>query len=75
MKAVNNGKNWINFTLNLVGKSLSKSGVLLWRFFSLHIVLCSQYPHLPDLEGDDLRRLGQEISMARKYLQQARQYR
>ena len=36
---------------------------------------CFQYPHLPDLEGDDLRRLGQEIALARKYLQQARQYR
>ncbi|XP_060556889.1 von Willebrand factor A domain-containing protein 3A-like [Ruditapes philippinarum] len=35
----------------------------------------AEYPHLPDLEGDDLRRLGQEITLARKYLQQARQYR
>ncbi|KAL4240557.1 Von Willebrand factor A [Mactra antiquata] len=35
----------------------------------------AEYPHLPDLEGDDLRRLGQEITTARKYLQQARQYR
>ncbi|XP_052768708.1 von Willebrand factor A domain-containing protein 3A-like isoform X2 [Mya arenaria] len=35
----------------------------------------SEYPHLPDLEGDDLRRMGQEVTLARKYLQQARQYR
>ncbi|KAH3861547.1 hypothetical protein DPMN_024479, partial [Dreissena polymorpha] len=35
----------------------------------------AEYPHLPELEGDDLRRLGQEITLARKYLQQARQYR
>ncbi|XP_045213175.2 von Willebrand factor A domain-containing protein 3A-like isoform X3 [Mercenaria mercenaria] len=35
----------------------------------------AEYPHLPDLEGDDLRKLGQEITLARKYLQQARQYR
>lgn len=35
----------------------------------------AEYPHLPDLEGDDIRRLGQEITLARKYLQQSRQYR
>ncbi|KAL3876675.1 hypothetical protein ACJMK2_034479, partial [Sinanodonta woodiana] len=35
----------------------------------------SEYPHLPDLEGDDLRRLGEEIALARKYIAQARQYR
>ena len=34
-----------------------------------------QYPHLPEFEGDDLRRLGQEIALARKFLAQARQYR
>ncbi|XP_052071945.1 von Willebrand factor A domain-containing protein 3A-like isoform X3 [Mytilus californianus] len=35
----------------------------------------TEYPHLPEFEGDDLRRLGQEIALARKYLAQARQYR
>lgn len=35
----------------------------------------SEYPHLPQFEGDDLRRLGTEIALARKYLQQARVYR
>nr|KAG5713595.1 hypothetical protein BaRGS_024643 [Batillaria attramentaria] len=34
----------------------------------------SEYPHLPQFEGDDLRRLGTEISLARKYLQQAKVY-
>ncbi|XP_059162068.1 von Willebrand factor A domain-containing protein 3A-like [Physella acuta] len=33
-----------------------------------------EYPHLPTFEGDDLRKLGAEISQARKYLQQARVY-
>ncbi|GFR86394.1 von Willebrand factor A domain-containing protein 3A [Elysia marginata] len=34
----------------------------------------SEYPHLPTFEGDDLRKLGVEISQARKFLQQARVY-
>lgn len=34
----------------------------------------SEYPHLPEFEGDDLGRLGTEIGSARKYLQQARVY-
>lgn len=34
----------------------------------------SEYPHLPTFEGDDLRKLGAEISQARKFLQQARVY-
>ncbi|XP_035826258.1 von Willebrand factor A domain-containing protein 3A isoform X2 [Aplysia californica] len=33
-----------------------------------------EYPHLPTFEGDDLRKLGAEISQARKFLQQARVY-
>uniref|UniRef100_A0A2C9KZC9 Uncharacterized protein n=1 Tax=Biomphalaria glabrata TaxID=6526 RepID=A0A2C9KZC9_BIOGL len=32
----------------------------------------SEYPHLPTFEGDDLRKLGAEITLARKFLQQAR---
>ncbi|KAL5018508.1 hypothetical protein ScPMuIL_004230 [Solemya velum] len=35
----------------------------------------TEHPHLPDFEGEDLRRLGSEISLARKYLAQARQFR
>lgn len=35
----------------------------------------TEYPHLPEFEGDDLRRLGSEINTARKYLAQSRQYR
>ncbi|KAK3089710.1 hypothetical protein FSP39_005810 [Pinctada imbricata] len=35
----------------------------------------TEYPHLPEFEGDDLRRLGAEINLARKYLSQSRQYR
>ncbi|XP_076458970.1 von Willebrand factor A domain-containing protein 3A-like isoform X2 [Babylonia areolata] len=35
----------------------------------------SEYPHLPQFEGDDLRRLGTEIGLARKHLQQAKVYR
>ncbi|KAK7113358.1 von Willebrand factor A domain-containing protein 3A-like [Littorina saxatilis] len=34
----------------------------------------SEYPHLPQFEGDDLRRLGTEIGLARKHLQQAKVY-
>lgn len=35
----------------------------------------TEYPHLPEFEGDDLRRLGAEIAMARRFLAQSRQYR
>ena len=35
----------------------------------------TEYPHLPEFEGDDLRRLGSEINTARKYLSQSKQYR
>ncbi|KAJ8319389.1 hypothetical protein KUTeg_004480 [Tegillarca granosa] len=35
----------------------------------------TEYPHLPNFEGDDLRKLGAEISLARKFLSQSRQYR
>ncbi|XP_055877562.1 von Willebrand factor A domain-containing protein 3A-like [Biomphalaria glabrata] len=35
----------------------------------------SEYPHLPTFEGDDLRKLGVEITLARKFLQQARVWR
>ncbi|KAL8584268.1 hypothetical protein ACOMHN_034953 [Nucella lapillus] len=34
----------------------------------------SEYPHLPQFEGDDLRRLGTETGLARKFLQQAKMY-
>ncbi|CAG5136343.1 unnamed protein product, partial [Candidula unifasciata] len=33
-----------------------------------------EYPHLPTFEGDDLRRLGTEIYLARRFLQQAKTY-
>ncbi|XP_064617094.1 von Willebrand factor A domain-containing protein 3A-like [Liolophura sinensis] len=35
----------------------------------------TEYPHLPDFEGDDLRRLGEEITLARRFLSQSRNYR
>ncbi|ESO87152.1 hypothetical protein LOTGIDRAFT_107324, partial [Lottia gigantea] len=35
----------------------------------------TEYPHLPQFEGDDLQRLGAEISLARKYLAQSRSFR
>ena len=42
---------------------------------TLFCVLRLQNPPLPQFEGHDLKRLGQEISMARQYLQQSRTYR
>ncbi|XP_067671399.1 von Willebrand factor A domain-containing protein 3A-like [Haliotis asinina] len=35
----------------------------------------AEYPHLPKFEGDDLRRLANEIATARKYLAQGRTFR
>ncbi|XP_013421396.1 von Willebrand factor A domain-containing protein 3A [Lingula anatina] len=34
----------------------------------------AEYPHLPEFDGDDLRRLGTEIAQARRFLTQARSF-
>ncbi|CAH1794480.1 unnamed protein product [Owenia fusiformis] len=34
-----------------------------------------EHPHLPDFEGDDLRRLGAEIAQCRRFIAQSRSYR
>ena len=45
-----------------------------FNLFNWFLCCFLQYPHLPQFEGDDLRRLGTEISLARKYLKQAKVY-
>ena len=45
-----------------------------FNLFNCFLGCFLQYPHLPQFEGDDLRRLGTEISLARKYLKQAKVY-
>ena len=49
--------------------------VAIPHVLTLFCVLRLQNPPLPQFEGHDLKRLGQEISMARQYLQQSRTYR
>ena len=45
--------------------------MLLKHFTIIYDVACFQLSHIPDFEGDDLRKLANEINKAKQFLKQA----